>query len=80
MNMGKKLVSAVHVRMRTLVHLRVLGLKVLGESCKAGGQEDRSQALGSCLGPYKVVMMMMRVVMIMMMGMMTRAMRGTCGW
>ena len=36
---------------RTWVHLRGLGLKVLGESCKAWGQEDHSQAQGSCWGP-----------------------------
>ena len=52
---------------RTLVHLHVLELKVLGESCKAGGQGDRNQALDSCSGPCVMMVKMMvkvRVVMI----------------
>ena len=37
------------------MHRHGLDWKVLGESCKAEGQEDRSPAPGSCLGPCMVV-------------------------
>ena len=71
--------SEIHlcVRRRTWVHLRGLDWKVLGESCKVEGLEDRSLARGSCSGPCKVVkiLMRMRVVMIMM----TRAVRVDSG-
>ena len=55
------------MRRRTWVHLRGLDWKVLGESCKAEGQEDRSLAPGSCLGPCKGVKIMMRVRVVMTM-------------
>ena len=54
------------MRRSTWVHLRGLDWKVLDESCKVEVLEDRSLARGSCLGPCKVVKILMRVVRVNM--------------